>query len=136
MGLDDASRLCNWNAQHKERVRKLLSVDYMSSESSGEESGDDPATRYRKPVLRVKKLIWLRSKYRKALHQIDQTFYDSHKSSRDKLKRRIRGDNSARDQPPSVHQFAVRSELRVEDSHDSSLNSSISASSDEHSISE
>lgn len=122
MGLDETSRLHNWNAQHKDRIRRLLSVDYMSSESSGEESDDDPVTAYRRPVLKVKKLVWLR---RNSFHQIDCAFYDSHKSSRDKLKRRVQGSNSVREQPPSVHQFAVKSEFRAEDNHNVSLNSSV-----------
>lgn len=78
MGLDNACNKCNWNNRHKQRISKLLSTDYMSSESSGEESGDDIAG-YTKPVLKVKKLVWLRTKYRDAFHQIDRVYYQSHR---------------------------------------------------------
>lgn len=130
MGLDNACNKCNWNNRHKQRISKLLSTDYMSSESSGEESGDDIAG-YTKPVLKVKKLVWLRTKYRDAFHQIDRVYYQSHKGSRDKLKQRVQGGDSTCGQPSFPHQFAVKSEFRAQEQdsldHDTSLNSSVSS---------
>ena len=100
----------------------------MSSESSGEESDND-VSGYRKPVLKVKKLVWLQRKYRDAFHQIDRVYYQSHKSSRDKLKQRVQGDNSTREQPPNPHKFAVKFKFRAQDidSLDTSLSASFSS---------
>ena len=111
-----------------QNIRMLLSSDYMSSESSGEES-DNNVTGYRKPVLKVKKLVWLQRKYRDAFHQIDRVYYQSHKSSRDKLKQRVQGDNSTREQPPNPHKFAVKFEFSAQDidSLDISLSASFSS---------
>lgn len=96
----------------------------MSSESSDEEivSADTTLT---KPVLKVKKLAWLKKKYRDAFHQIDSAYYQSHKRSRDKLKCRVPGSNSTRVQPPNPPKFAIKSEFRRET--DQHLNSSMSS---------
>ena len=85
----------------------------MSSESSAEEYDGD--THVKTPVLKVKKINWLKKKYRQAFRQIDSTYYNSHKKSRDKLKKRIPGGNSARPQPTDVPKFAVKSEYYKED---------------------
>lgn len=126
MGFDDASQSQSWSILHKQRVKTLLSVDYMSSESSDEEivSADSTLTR---PVLKVKKLAWLKKKYRDAFHQIDIAYYQSHKRSRDKLKCRVPGSNNTRLQPPNPPKFAIKSEFRRETDQESNLNSSISS---------
>lgn len=110
----------------------LLSVDYMSSESSDEEPIDTDSTLTR-PVLKVKKLVWLKKKYRDAFHQIDSAYYQSHKRSRDKLKCRVQGNNSTRSQPPDPPKFAIKSEFQKETGQDllnTSLSSEASVSND------
>lgn len=116
----------NWSALHKQRISKLLTTEYMSSESSEEENDEDCPTSIGKAVLKVKKLVWLKKKYRDALHQIDSVYYKGHKKSRDKLKTRIPGSNSNRQMPEDAPRFAIKSEYRSEPSSppDSELNSS------------
>ena len=89
LGLDTAASEHKWSALHKQRVRKLLTTDYMSSESSDEDEADTDSIG--RSVLKVKKLIWLKKKYRNAFHQIDTAYYYSHKKSKDKLKHRVPG---------------------------------------------
>lgn len=55
---------------HKERVQKLLSTEYMSSQSSAEESGAEDGTATGS-FLRVKRIAWIK-KYRDAFHMIDK----------------------------------------------------------------
>ena len=105
----------------------LLSVDYMSSESSDEETVSADSTLTTRPVLKVKKLVWLKKKYRDAFHQIDTAYYQSHKRSRDKLKCRVPGSNSTRLQPPNPPKFAIKSEFRRDVDQESELNSSVSS---------
>ena len=123
LGLDTAASEHKWSALHKQRVRKLLTTDYMSSESSDEDDTD--AESIGRSVLKVKKLIWLKKKYRNALHQIDTAYYNSHKKSKDKLKHRVPGPDSVRQLPVDAPKFAIKSEYR-RDTQESDLNSSIS----------
>lgn len=127
MGFDDAAQ--NWSTLHKERVKKLLSnaMDYMSSESSDEEAVDAADSTLTRPVLKVKKLVWLKKKYRDAFHQIDSAYYLTHKRSRDKLKCRVPGSNSTRLQPPKPLKFAIKTEFRRDQESGLNLNSSISS---------
>ena len=131
IGLEKAALAQNWSARHKQRIQTLLTTDYMSSESSAEESDGDITT-VEKSVLIIKKLPWLRRKYRDAFHQIDTNFYNSHKKSRDKLKQRIQGGNSARLHFHDAPAFAVKPEFRAQDLDlgeelDQELDSSISS---------
>ena len=89
----------------------------MSSESSSEESDGD-SNSIRRPVMKVKKIVWLKRKYRDAFHQIDSTYYGSHKKSRDKLKKRVQGGSSSRPQPPNCPQYAVKPEFRNSENPD------------------
>lgn len=100
----------------------------MSSESSEEENDEDSPTTMGKAVLKVKKLVWLKKKYRDSLHQIDSVYYKGHKKSRDKLKARVPGGNSTRSMPEDAPKFAIKSEYRSDPSSppDSELNSSLS----------
>lgn len=106
LGVDEAALENNWDGLHKDRVKKLLSLDFMSSESSGKESDDGSAISC--SVLKVKRITWLKKKYRNSLHQIDTVYYKSHKS-RDKLKRRVPGGDSTRTVPNDAHKYAVKS---------------------------
>lgn len=100
----------------------------MSSESSDEESVTAESTTITRPVLKVKKLVWLKKKYRDALHQIDNVYYRTHKRSKDKLKCLVPGGPSTRVQPINPPKFAIKSEFRMEtDQTSSSLNSSMSS---------
>ena len=79
----------------------------MSSESSGDESYDEgDITRC---ALIVKKIPWLKKKYRDAFHQIDKAYYSTHKKSQDKLKPRIPGGNSKRKLHDDTPTFAMKS---------------------------
>ena len=77
IGLNEASMKHGWSTSYKERINTLLTTDYMSSESSAEESGDDNINR---SSLRVKRLQWLKKKYRDDFHHIDAVYYNSHTS--------------------------------------------------------
>ena len=100
LGLDQAAQQQNWSSTHKDRVRLVLTADYMSSESSAEESDcDESGTIVSGSFMRVKKIIWLKNKYRDSFHAIDKAYYSSHKRSRDKLKRRVQHGSSTRSQP-------------------------------------
>lgn len=61
-----------------------------------------------------------------AFHLIDSTYYNTHRRSRDKLKKRVNGGDSSRSQPQNAPKFAVKSEFRnIEESpHDTSATSS------------
>ena len=120
IGLDEAARVHKWSSLHKQRVKTLLQCDYMSSESSADESGDEAI---KSSILRVKKIVWLKKKYRDAFHQIDITYYNAHKKSRDK--QRVQGDNSTRLQPQGGPEFAVKKEYRNAEAE--SLNDSITS---------
>lgn len=113
IGFSEAAQKYKWGSTHKQRLQTLLQLEYMSSESSAEENDEDD-TQVNTPVLKVKKITWLKKKYRQAFRQIDSTYYNSHKKSRDKLKKRIPGGNSARPQPTDVPKFAVKSEYYKE----------------------
>lgn len=119
--MDKAASQHKWSAAHKDRVRSLLTADYMSSESSAEESDGGS-------ILRVKKVVWLKKKYRDAFHAIDKAYYCSHKHSRDKLKRRVYDGDTTRSQPLHVPRFAIKSEFRTENSADDLNDSSLSIS--------
>ena len=111
-----------------------MSMDYMSSESSAEESEstEGGTITLKRSVLKVKRLPWLRKKFRDAFHMIDVEYYNSHKKSRDKLKQRVHGGNSARLPPQDAPKFAVKSEYRTEDLEPQStdeINSSFSSES-------
>ena len=122
LGLDTAASEHTWSATHK-RVRKLLTTDYMSSESSDEEDTESGG----RSVLKVKKLLWLKKKYRNAFHQIDTAYYNSHKKSKDKLKHRVSGTDSIRQPPEDAPRFAIKSEYhRDNQESDPGHNSSIS----------
>ena len=82
----------------------------MSSESSDEDDID--AGSISRSVLKIKKLVWLKKKYRNAFHQIDAAYYNSHKKSKDKLKQRVPGSDSIRQQPMDAPKFAIKSEFR------------------------
>ena len=95
----------------------------MSSESSDEEDTESGG----RSVLKVKKLLWLKKKYRNAFHQIDTAYYNSHKKSKDKLKHRISGPDSVRQLPEDAPRFVIKSEYhRDNQESDPGLNSSIS----------
>lgn len=89
----------------------------MSSESSAEESlsEEDDHLVLKRSVMKVKKIVWLKKKYRDGFHQIDTAYYGAHKKSRDKLKKRVQGRNSSRPQPSNCPRFAVKSEFRNPD---------------------
>ena len=89
----------------------LLTIDFMSSESSADESENEDES-VRRSVLRVKKIAWLKKKYRDAFHQIDKSYYAAHKKSRDKLKRRIPGGNSQRQPHDDTPKSAIKAEFR------------------------
>ena len=75
MGFDDAAKLKNWSAQHRERMKMLLnsnSTEYMSSEYSSEEETDDAVGS--RSILKVKKIVWLKKKYRDGLHHVDSAY--------------------------------------------------------------
>ena len=110
LGLDTAASEHKWSAIHKQRVRKLLTTDYMSSESSDED--DANAESIGRSVLKVKKLVWLKKKYRNAFHQIDTVYYNSNKKSKDKLKHCVPGPDSTRQLPVDAPTFAIKSEYR------------------------
>ena len=93
IGLDGAAQMNGWSDAYKEKMQKLLSVDYMSSESSAKESETEGGTVARS-FLRVKRIPWLKKKYREAFHAIDKAYYSTHRRSRDKLKRRVQSGNS------------------------------------------
>ena len=147
LGLDQAAQQQNWSSTHKDRVRLVLTADYMSSESSAEESDcDESGTIVSGSFMRVKKIIWLKKKYRDSFHAIDKAYYSSHKRSRDKLKRRIQHGSSTRSQPLNAPRFAIKSEFRIqggensaEDLNDSSSvdlnNSSLSIANSESAFS-
>ena len=88
IGLDEAARVHKWSSLHKQRVKTLLQCDYMSSESSADESGDEAI---KSSILRVKKIVRLKKKYRDAFHQIDITYYIMHiRSQETSLKNEFR----------------------------------------------
>ena len=91
----------------------LLAIDYMSAESSADESENEDGSVMRS-VLRMKKIMWLKNKYRDAFHQIDKSYYAAHNEFRDKLKHRIPGGNScSRCQPhDDTPKFAIKAEFR------------------------
>ena len=61
LGLDQAAGEQGWSATHKSRLCLLLTPDYMSSESSAEESDhDESGTVVSGSYLRVNKLLWLK----------------------------------------------------------------------------
>ena len=97
---------------HKQRLQKLMQIEYMSSESSGEESDEENVGGIKRSVIVVKKIVWLRKKYRDAFHQIDSAYYNKHKRSRDKLKKHVYRGESSRSQPDNDLKFAVKSEFR------------------------
>ena len=92
IGLDSAAQTNGWSDMYKNRLQKLLSVDYMSSESSADESETEGVTVARL-FLRVKRIPWLKKKYRDTFHAIDKAYYATHKRLRDKLKRRVQDGN-------------------------------------------
>ena len=122
LGLDTTASEHKWSALHKQRVRKLLTTDYMSSESSDED--DTNAESISRSVLKVKKLVWLKKKYRNAFHQIDTVYYNNNKKSKYKLKHRVSGPDSTRQLPMDAPMFAIKSEYRQSDP---GLNSSITS---------
>ena len=94
----------------------------MSSESSDED--DSSAEPISRSILKFKKLVWLKKKYRNAFHQIDAVYYNNNKKSKDKLKHRIPGPDSTRQLPVDAPTFAIKSEYRQSDP---GLNSSITS---------
>lgn len=101
----------------------------MSSESSAEESDHDQSGAVGgRSFLRVKKVVWLKKKYRDAFHAIDKAYYCSHKQLRDKPKRRVYDSNSSQSQPLHAPRFAIKSEFRIENSTDDPNDSSLSIS--------
>ena len=123
IGLEEAAQVHQWNAVHKQLLKKLMTIDYMSSESSVDESDEENGAGVKRSVITVKKITWLKKKYRDAFHKIDSTYYNTHKRSRDKLKKRIQGVNSTRPQPEGSRgpKFAVKSEFRESSVHDNSV---------------
>ena len=105
--MDSAAQVNGWSDAYKERMQKLLSVDYMSSESSAEESETEGDTVARS-FLRVKRIPWLKRKYRDAFHAIDKVYYATHRRSRDKLKRRVQSGNSTRPLPDDAPRFSLK----------------------------
>lgn len=114
----------------------LLTADYMSSESSAEDSDQDQdGTVLTGSFLRVKRVKWLKKKFRDSFHAIDKAYYSSHKQSKDKLKRRVYNGFSNRQQPLNAPKFAIRSEFRrdSEPLSDEISNNSLSSPSHSHS---
>ena len=60
------------------QMERLMKIEYMSSESSAEESDEEGVGHGKRSVMTVKKLVWLKKKYRDAFDLIDSTYYNTH----------------------------------------------------------
>ena len=119
--LEEAATGLHWSATLTNRVKSLMQEDYMSSETSAEESDTETY------AFKVKKLKWLKRRYRRAFHELDE-FHQSKQSKRSRSMTRPRMASkhvSQRPVPASIPSWA-KSEQAVSD-HDSALDTSLSS---------
>lgn len=124
--LIEASQSFKWPRDKETKVKQLLSEEYMSSETSAEESETDENS------YKVRDIPWLRKRYRKAFHALDKYYSNNKMSSRSKKMTRLRvksNNVSERSMPETVPEWAVDVAYRNDENSDLLNSSSISSES-------
>ena len=88
-----------WSSQRKERIKELLSkgTECVSSEESGDEK-----TLCRRP------LMWIKRKYHKSLHHLDELHYGSlTKKGKQMYRTRVEGEPSDRPAPADFPDYLL-----------------------------
>ena len=122
--ISEASQALKWSTQKLERVNNLLHEDYMSSETSADESENEENNRN---CYKVRHIPWLKKRYRLAFYTLDN-FYTKHKMSNRSRKmthpRVTSKYTSERIMPETAPSWAVKEAYRDDDTLDLSLNTS------------
>jgi hypothetical protein len=103
----EALEIIDWSPERKEKVKKTMHLEYMSSEESAEEEEEGGA---RRALFKVKELPWERKELRETKRTLDVN-YLSTLSKRALYKRfkRVRGvSDSERPRPIDALRWAVR----------------------------
>ena len=127
--LSEAARSLKWTTVKLSKVKEVLAEEYMSSETSADESDCEQSNSYK-----VREIPWLRKRYKRAFHALDK-FYTKNKlsvRSRKMTRLRVRSKHlSERSMPLTVPVWAVSDAFRNDaDSEPSLLNTSSSSVSD------
>lgn len=126
--ITEAAQSLKWTSLKVSKVNEVLTEEYMSSETSADES-DCQANSYK-----VRDIPWLRKRYKRAFHALDKFYTENRASvrSRKMTRLRVRSKNlSERSMPSTVPLWAVADAYRNDDQSDPSrLNTSTSSVSD------